>query len=280
MAGSTDEQLLGAAPTVDAPPADAIRKAVADAKEGTGHSRVTKVLYLDAEGNSVGEYASSQIPESPWDGVQQAGLQEPPYRLEQLVFLAETHPVHSAALEQKTADICGKGWEWEANDEKVADEDERDKLASWFEGLAPDDVDMQENISAVWNDVETTGWGMAEVTRDSQGKVQRLYHVPAHTVRAHRDGFRLCQVRDNRKVWFRRWGAPQIDGKDVEVDSKTGSTKSVKSPANDLFVIKRPSRRSTWYGIPGYISAIGWITLALAARDDNLMFFANRREPR
>lgn len=73
-----------------------------------------------------------------------------------------------------------------------------------------------------------------------------------------------------------------MNGQRVEVNSKNGSIKNVPDAmkANDLFIIKRPSRRSSWYGIPGYVSAIGWITLALAARDDNLYFFANRREPR
>lgn len=294
VAGSTDEQFLGGAQTPDtpaqAPPPGAVRRAVEKARSD-GKSRVSKVIYLDEEGDSVGEWASQQIPESPWDGMQQAGLQEPPYRLEQLVFLAETHPIHSASLEQKTADICGKGWEWEAVNPDAADEQARDKLNDWFESLSPDDVDMQEVVASMWSDVETVGWGLGELTRNPQGALQRIYHVPGHTVRAHRDGFRLCQVRDNRKVWFRRWGAPDIDGKRVEVDAKTGQLsinaktgqeREIPEPrkANDMFVVKRPSRRSTWYGIPGYISSVGWITLALAARDDNLMFFANRREPR
>jgi hypothetical protein len=124
------------------------------------------------------------------------------------------------------------------------------------------------------------GWGLLEIARDPNGKARRVYHVPAHTVKAHKNGFALCQARDSRKVWFRRWGATDAAGKRVEVDAKTGSITNVREKANDLFVIKKPSRRSTWYGIPGYVSAIGWITLALAARDDNLYFFANRREPR
>src|SRR6185369_15982665 len=79
------------------------------------------------------------------------------------------------------------------------------------------------------------------------------------------------------------WGAPQRNGKDVMVDATTGQVTTVKEPndgANDLLVIRRKARRSDWYGIPNYVSAIGWITLSLAARDDNLFFFSNRREPR
>jgi PBSX family phage portal protein len=263
------------------PPRERVTKAVEDSLAADdGRGKVMKVLFLDDEGKSVGEWASTQIPEDPFRGTTQAGLVEPPFPLAQLVFLAEMHPVHSSALEQKTVDICGKGWEWSADDDDDDDEAEKNKLEDWLESLAPDEFDIREVVQSVWLDAETLGWGMFEIARDPAGIAKRIYHVPGHTVRAHKDGFRLCQIREERKVWFRRWGCPDVDGKRVEIDVKTGSKTTIREPANDLFVIRRPSRRSTWYGIPGYVSAIGWITLALAARDDNLFFFANRREPR
>lgn len=267
------------------PPRKRVTKAVEESRardvaEGVP-ARVMKVLYLDDAGEPVGEWSSQQLPEDPFQGM--SGIMEPPLPLEQLVFLAESHPVHGSALEQKTADVVGRGWGWEApEDEDRTDPDEglRDELDAWFDSLAPDDESMRELVSAVMLDYFTTGWGMFEVARDIKGEVQRAYHVPSHTVRAHRDGFRLCQIRDNRKSWFRRWGAVDASGQEIQVDAKTGSKTAVRSPANDLFVIRKPSRRSSWYGIPGYVSCIGWITLSLAARDDNLLFFANRREPR
>lgn len=266
---------------MDAPSPAQVRAAVEKAKPGSD-GRVLKVLFLDNEGESVGEYASTQLPENPWEDIKTSNLIEPPFPLAQLTFLAEMHPVHSSALEQKTADVCGKGWSWTAEDPDVADEDLRDELEDWFQGLAPDEFDMRELVQSIWLDVETTGWGLAEVARDPQGIAKRLFHVPAHTVKAHKNGFALCQARDSRKVWFRRWGATDIQNKPIKVNVKSGSITNVPAgqEANDLLVIKKPSRRSTWYGIPGYVSATGWITLALAARDDNLFFFANRREPR
>jgi len=266
---------------MESPDPKLVREAVEKAKQGAD-GRVLKVLYLDEQGKSVGEYASTQLPENPWEGVNAKSLIEPPFPMAQLTFLAEMHPVHSSALEQKTADVCGKGWTWEAEDPDVADEDARDALEDWLQSLAPDEIDMRELIQTAWLDVETVGWGLLECAREPGGKLARLYHVPAHTVKAHKNGFALCQARDNRAMWFRRWGATDAAGKRVEVNMKTGSITNVPDDlkANDLFVIKKPSRRSTWYGIPGYISAVGWITLALAARDDNLYFFNNRREPR
>ena len=277
---SSDEQLLMG----EQPPRERVAKAISEsrARDPQG-GRVMKVLYLDESGESVGEWASKQVPEDPFSEIgDRVGLREPPYAMEQLVFLAESHPVHSAALEQKTADICGEGWDWTAEDEDAADDVEKDAVADWFDSLAPDDSDMEETLNAMWLDKETVGWGLAEFVRDPQEKLRKVYHVPGHTVRAHKDGFRLCQIRDERKVWFRRWGATDIQGKRMNVDSKTGraTTDEVKNPANDMLVVRSTSRRSSWYGIPGYISAIGWITLAIASRDDNILFFHNRREPR
>jgi len=273
------------AETPKRPPRERVTKAVKQSQaQAAKEGRVLKMLFLDEQGDPVGEYASSQLPENPFAGQMGSGLQEPPYRLEQLVYLAEMHPVHSAALEQKTMDIVGKGWEWVPRDADHADETYKDELNDWFESLSFDEeLDMREVIWATELDIETTGWGLIEIARDPSAIAKRLYHVPAHTVRAHRDGWRLCQIRDSRKVWFRRWGAPLRNGKEVMVDATTGAitvSKKPSNPANDLLVIRRPSRRSDWYGIPGYISSIGWITLALAARDDNLFFFSNRREPR
>lgn len=257
------------------------RAAREGAEDMVQKGKVLKVLYLDEKGEPAGEWASGAMPENSFDGLTMKGVQEPPFRLEQLVYLAELHPVHSAALEQKTADVLGKGWQWTAADDDEGDPDQRELLSEWFEALAPDDMDMKELLQAVWLDFETTGWGLIELVRGPDGAVRRAYHVPAHTVRAHRDGYRLVQIRDNKEAWFRRWNSPPLaSGRKVKVDAKTGSRSKVSTEANDMLVLKRPSRRSTWYGIPGYISAVGWITLALAARDDNLMFFQNRREPR
>ena len=216
------------------PPRERVVKAIKESHErDPDKGRVMKVLFLDDKGESVGEYASTQLVDDPFETANISGLQEPPYNLSQLAYLAETHPVHSAALEQKTADTIGKGWEWVANDDSEPDEQSLDSLEEWFNSLAPAEQDMKEILSAAWLDYETLGWGLLELARDSSGVLRKVYHVPGHTVRAHKDGFRLCQIRNERKVWFRRWGSPEQDGKEVQVDAKTGSksrtSKTIKS---------------------------------------------------
>lgn len=261
---------------------------MADSPQPDGETgRVLKVLTVDSSGETVGEW-SKQLPEDPFDGGYQfSGLKEAPYSLEQLVFLAEQHPTHGAAIEQKTADIVGTGWEWEdlAEGDEQPDEEQRKELDSWIEGLAEDeesDDTSHEIIKAAWLDKETVGQGFIELARDPNGKLRHWFHMPGHTCRFHKDGVRIAQKRNGKRRWFKRW----IPGDERGVDKSTGKVYKDRSEipfakrATELFVLRDPSRRSTWYGIPNYISATGWITLSTAARDDNLLFFENRREPR
>lgn len=241
--------------------------------------KLMKVVFLDSNKEVVAE-ASQQLPDDPFERFHNRGLVEPPYPLEQLLFLAETHPIHSSSIEQKTSDIVGTGWEWRPRDGVDNPKDEqRDELEEWFGSLFPDgDPTAHEALMALQDDVETYAQGYLEVARDPSGIAKRLFTVPAHTVRFHQDGLKLAQVRKQRLAWFRRWGAT-----DEFVDSRYGTVKKDverNRRANDLLVVRRRSRRSSFYGVPTYISAIGWISLALAARDDNLLFFENRREPR
>ena len=249
---------------------------------GTEKGRVVKVLLADDQGEPIAKW-SQQLPDDPFEGRLGTNLVQPPLSLEQLVFLAERHPVHSAALEQKTADVIGTGWEWIPDDEKQADEARRDDLDMWFKSLAGDaDETMHELLTQLWHDTETMNIGYWEVGRDPAGSVQQVWYVPGHTVRFHKDGKRLAQARDNRKAWFARWGSDILgDGKFINVSNGTVAQDVPEDKrGNELFVIRRPSRRSSFYGVPGYVSVIGWITLALAVRDENLHFFSNRREPR
>ncbi len=248
--------------------------------------KLHKVLYFDEAGEPIGETPSTQLPEDPFTGKMQAkGLQKPPYSLEQLVLLSESHPVHASCLEQKTVDTVGQGWKWlpdvtnSADDEAEPDVDTRAALDDWFEDLADGEMTMHEILTLAWGDYQVTGQGYLEIVRDGLGVAVAVYHVPAHTVRFHQDGIRIAQVRGQKTVWFKRWGAPT----ELLVDRQYGSLKAEvpeERLANDLLVLQKPSRRSSWYGLPGYIPSIGWISLALSARDDNLLFFSNRREPR
>lgn len=257
-----------------------------DARKG-GH--VVKILALDSQtGLQVAQYPSQQITD-PFSssGLYGQSIQQPPFVMEQLVMLAESHPIHAASIEQKASDIIASGVQFEPI-EIEADEDKIDEgemksekalLDEWWESLFEEFTPL-ETMIAMHTDFETVGWGALEVVRDIKGIVRRLYHVPGHTLRAHRGGQIFAQHRYGRFVYFKRWGTE--DDKQILSANGHAAPKSTKIDkiANELLIFRKPSRRSSWYGIPTYVSGIGHITLGIAGRDFNVKFFENFREPR
>lgn len=256
-----------------------------DATHEVTGGRVMKVIAFgkgetDADGLVKREFPSKQILSDPFQGVSGYGRQLtiPPYSMEQLISLAEAHPIHSSCLEQKVTDIVAGGPMFVPKDEEEgSDLEERDDLIKWWEALTEDYTSL-EVLNAMWLDYETLGWGILEVVRDVQGVVQRIYHLPAHTVRAHKSGRLFCQMRFGKQMWFKLWNEPNhffaLNGRPAPDDTEH------ERLANELLIFRKPSRRSEWYGIPMYVSAIGHLTLAVAARDYNVLFFENAREPR
>jgi PBSX family phage portal protein len=254
-------------------------------------SRIFKARIIGGYGGEelerLSEFPSKQLLEDPFSQIASYGvaIQRPPYSMEQLVLLAESHPPHSASLEQKAMDVIANGPKLVPEHESAPPEQEAD-IYNWLDEITEQQTFI-ELLNAVWLDYETVGWGMFEAARDINGVVQRLYHVPAHTVRAHRNGMFYVQIRNTRQVWFKRWGVDVSTGqplRDVAVLSSNGRTAppgtGFDKLANEMLVFVKTSRRNSWYGIPGYISGVGYITLAIAARDYNIKFFSNAREPR
>ncbi|KKL93174.1 hypothetical protein LCGC14_1877320 [marine sediment metagenome] len=244
-------------------------------------SHMVKVRVLKADGTREPDvFPSQQIEPDKFKGMYGTSLVMPPYNFQQLSSLSEMHPVHGAALEQKAADILGQGPHWESITPE-ASEEQHAALEAWLHGLERE-ATLSEALSAVLQDYETFGWGILEVLRDVNNVVRGLVHAPAQTVRAHIDRKRLVQVVNERRVWFRRWGA--YDDKSDPILSASGNrappSTGHEKLANDMLVFRKTSRRSAVYGVPGYVSAIGHIAMSLAARDYNVAFFGNAREPR
>lgn len=251
--------------------------------EGEGRKRLCKAFWLGPSGKAAtwpdDDVRSKQLTEDPFEGTAAYGtlVREPPYSLEQLVMLAESHPVHAAALEQKAVDVVASGVQLEPTADD-ANEEHRDAIMEWLDGLAAEGT-LIEILNAMWLDYETVGWGVLELGRDTSGVIKKMWHVPAHTVRAHRDNKRYVQMRHGKVVWFKRWNT--MDESILASDGRVAwEGVGHDKLANEFLVFRKPSRRSTWYGIPTYIAALGHITLAIAARDFNIRFFSNAREPR
>lgn len=243
--------------------------------------QIVKVRIARARGKpAVDVFPSQQVEPDAFVGQYGTQLVVPPYNFSQLSNLAEMHPVHGAALEQKAADILGQGLHWESIHPNP-DQGQKDALNAWLLGLESE-ATLSETLSAALQDYETFGWGILEVLRDTNSKARGLVHAPSQTFRAHIDRKRLVQIINERRIWFRCWGA--YDKKADPILSASGNRApagtSQDKLANDLLVFRKASRRSAVYGVPGYVSAIGHIAMSLAARDYNVAFFGNAREPR
>ena len=253
-----------------------------------GSRHIAKALVLSESGDVVEEYPSKQLtdPFETYSGYGTA-VKEPPYSLDQLAALAEMHPTHAAALEQKTADIIASGFRMGYRREYTgivaADEDtEVDKakeVEDWWHGLFSRFTSI-ETLTSMWLDYETIGQGYLEVARDLEGNVRQLYHVPSHTMRSADDGTRFVQIRDGQVVWFKLYGIDPSYQIMASTGRKAPSNAKPDNMANEVIEFRKPSRSSFWYSPPTYVSSLGFILLAVAARDYNLKFFQNFREPR
>lgn len=217
------------------------------------------------------------------------GLIRPPYNMDQLLALKEASPIHASCISQKCSDIAGLGWKWihktgdsdeEDNDEDaVANTEDNTQLTvlESFLDNCNEEMTFREIIEAVWNDFETLGWGIMEIVRNGKGQPVEIYHVPAQTVRAHEDGTRFVQSLNGKFRWFKRLNTQQ------DFNINTGEPIKSSSPddkkAGELLVIRKVGGRSSYYGIPDYVAAIGTIVGSVAARDYNISFFNERMIP-
>lgn len=237
-----------------------INKAIAMQAKGRGAAGGSRQLPADPFGKLYGEY----------------GLVKPPYSFDKLMELKESNPIHCACIEAKADDIAGMGWQWVSEDEdKQPDTGKKKALEELLKNCNPE-MTFREILRAMWEDFETIGWGILEVVPDGKGQMAELYHVPAYTVRVHNDGVRYAQYRDGVVRWFKRYG--DEDTYDMHSgDKKDGIPE--EEQAGQLIVIRKAGGRSSYYGIPAYISGLGAIVGAMAVRDFNINWFSQGTIP-
>lgn len=256
-----------------------------------GHIYKARVISMDPTQETY-NWGSKQLLEDPFLDIADYGttVRTPPFSLEQMVLLAESQPVHGAAIEQKTIDVIGTGVELyprarflDKDGKSTANEDQKTDIMEWFDSLG-DGQAFVEVLKAAYKDKETCGNGYMECSRDGGAvrAVQKVYHIPSHTMRVHMNGNKFVQIRQGRTAWFPRWTETSAEDPRILVTNgnRAPAGTSEEKMANEVLLFRDLSSRSTWYGIPGYISAVGHITLSIAARDYNIMFFSNAREPR
>ncbi|MDI6840443.1 MAG: phage portal protein [bacterium] len=237
----------------------------------TKNGRVVREDILEQYANKS---ASKQLPADMFtDSYNQHGLVQPLYNPEALARILELNTYHYRACKTKARDVAGLGWQIIPLVDKP-NESMQTMLEDFFSDLSEP---VSKTFDKVMFDYEAIGYGAAELTRvdyKHDGEPADLVHIPAHTLRVHRDGNRFVQVRGSKTRWFKRIGFEH------DVDFETGHIKELGSlaperRATEIFWVVNYTPRSDYYGLPDVIPALGAIHGDAARRDYNIAFFDN-----
>jgi hypothetical protein len=220
---------------------------------------------------------------------------EPPLPPERLLNLTEENALHSACLNAKAIDACGRGWTFEPpegqqGDSSLSESDLPKQLAKAMEDLTPDLTFTELLYQAAW-EMDAIGWGVWEVVRKDNdgapgkhGKIDAIYPIPSHTIRASLDPRKWVQIRAGRVRYFKLFGAEcTINNETGEVfewekagdDRKKADSMNEAYVASELIIFKTYTPRSLWYGLPRWVSSIATIAELGAIREFNVSWFAS-----
>jgi len=231
-------------------------------KKNLTSSQIQEIHFFNAE------FVGSDIVPPPFDPLGLACLLEKNTRLNRSVQIRSRNTlglgwkiIHNPLYEELTEGKTPK---------KVIEQDKKElkKLL-----LFPNnDMPFTELNYAVKTDEEATGNGYVEILRDTTGKISNLRHIPAHTMRVRKiPGF--VQIRANRKRFFKEFGDDRI------IDARSGSeakkSLALEFRANEVLHFKIFSPRSSFYGIPRWVSAIAAICGNRLSAERNIAFFEN-----
>lgn len=211
-----------------------------------------------------------------------------PFEAANLLELKDNCSYFDSCVKQIAKDVVGQGWKLELREGKKEATAEKDRILNFMETCGGDrDETFEETIERGVIDWGCIGWWGWEVGRASKGKekdmVNGFWHVPAQTFYVHKSHDKYCQVRGDKKAWFKRFGIEcEIsldDGKpitpEMEAEEKEDPEAKKFVRANELIYYRNYYPQSDYYGAPNILSAIGAVMGLIGTRDYNLAFFEN-----
>ena len=205
----------------------------------------------------------------------QNGLVTPPYAPVCFLQLYESSPVFCACVNQLAEDAVGNGWTLSLKEKGKESNAEYDKIKAFLDHSSGDQS-FEEILKELIIDWGTIGWFFIEEVKSLKGELQSIYRIPAHTMRIHEDKEKYCQIRNNKKVWFKRHGSKN----DIKAsDGKEGKKLTYKIKANEAIYFKNFYPRSDYYGAPKILASTGDLIALIGVRDYNLNFFENYGVP-
>lgn len=194
----------------------------------------------------------------------------PPYPPNALLVLYESNPIFWRCVNQLAIDVAGLGWKLQVREGKKENEKELVRLREFLDCPNSDDS-FRSILKKLLIDWGAIGWFGIEVLRNRKGDVGEIYHVPAHTLRVHSKKKKYAQSRNNKRVWFKKFG----EVKDISAKEGKQRKSLGKDRANEMIFYLNYYPKSGYYGAPNIISAVGDVIGLIGLRDYNLAFFEN-----
>ena len=172
--------------------------------------------------------------------------------------LLEINTYHMRACRTKAEDVAGNGWKLVPLVDKPSQE-QKEKIEEFIKGQ---EEGLEETIKKTQLDKELVGYFSIEIAREENsfdGPVNQIRHIPAHTMRIHKEGNKFCQARDNKKNWFRLFDYEK-DVTRATGEEKEGNSLDKETRGNEIVWNVNYTPRSCFYGIPDITPAIGAIT--------------------
>lgn len=259
----------------------------------TTKAGLVPVSTLKADEKKEDKIKSTQLKEEA-TYLQEQGLIPLPFEADSLLFLKDNCAYFDACVKQIAKDVIGQGYTIELREGMKEKKEEKDRILNFMENSGGDrDETFEQTLERGIIDWGCIGWWGWEVSRATTGKkkgnVNGFWHVPAQTIRVHKDHDKYCQVRGDKKVWFRRFSQKEdIDlhsGKTVteereqeEKDYPEDKEKKIER-ANEMIFYRNYYPQSDYYGAPNILPSVGSVTGLIGVRDFNLAFFENYGVP-
>jgi len=197
------------------------------------------------------------------------GLINPPYSPEGLMIYYDHNSTFYAVVNQIAVDVAGLGWSILPKDKDSENASELKAVKEVLDNIVPESS-LRTLFKELLIDWGVVGYFGVEVIRNLKGQVSKLVRVPAHTIRIYKDGSKYCQVKNQKKVWFRKFGSEE------NISYETGkATDNQEKLANEMIYYRNPSQSSEFYGSPNIISAMSDLSGLVESSTYNLAFFEN-----
>jgi PBSX family phage portal protein len=201
---------------------------------------------------------------------------EPLYNPYALTNLLELNSYHCRAVKTKARDTAGLGWDLKplVDSPSAKSKKLRQEITDTFHDMP---MALSEILDRACTDWEAVSYGTVEVMRvdhEVEGAFASMAHVPSPDIRVHRDGNKYVQIVALKKRWFKRVGYAMDVHQDDGSEYPAG-TLEIDKRATELIFWTNYSPRSSYYGLPDIMPAIGAIQGDLSRRDYNISFFDN-----